>query len=70
MRIIDPTVHMQEQLVQIESVMDKHVSYDEMVNQKIQYQMQEERRIEIEMVNAQEAAKSMGKDMDEEEFRR
>ena len=35
---------MQEQLLQIESVMDKHVSYDEMISQKLQDQMQEYRR--------------------------
>ena len=55
----------QERLLHIESVMDKHVSYDEIISKKLQQQMQEERRMEIEMVNAQAAAKNMGKDMDE-----
>lgn len=47
-------------------MLEKHVSYDEMVSQKLQEQMQEERRMEIEMVNAREAASNV----DEEEFRR
>ena len=61
---------MQEQLLQIESVMDKHVSYDEMISQKLQDQMQEYRRQEIEMINMQGAVGKIGKDVDEEEFRR
>ena len=46
--------------------MDKYVSYDEIISKKLLKQMQEQRIMEIEMVNAQAAAKNIGKHIDED----